>query len=265
MKFDDSYSTNGFSSGFNGDRVREYIPTPRVSTNQRPALYRTDPFPEPIYSPRESFQREVDAVIDRTSNVKPLTLQEARDRLASLVSQITAINQSIENERRSLGSKTQIPEHIVQRRKRASRARNILQQESNQIKSLIQSLSETESEKTKREELEIQAKSRAESVWTAYMSGEDVLDEIERTGSGGALSVKFRNRSKAEVPQLFRDEWQRTHVNGVYRQPDVPVGDPAVPLKSVPASLGDRLAAVAGGSLGEQKLVRYQGKKKPAV
>lgn len=267
MKFDEYSTHNTYSD-------TPDIPAAHRNTFQKPSLYRADPFPESDVgkSSYESFQSGVESVLAATKPQKPLTIQEARDRLASLVSQISTINQRIESDKRL--HKQAVPEHILVRRKRASRARNILQQEAAQLRVMIQSMTEAEREKTEKEENAARAKSRLEAVWSAYLSAEDVLDEIERIGGVvGALGQKYRKRSRSEVPQSFRDEWQRTHANGVFVQPEVPRGEATEPLKATPASIGERLrewkandgsgASNASDVHNGQNLVKYTGKKKP--
>lgn len=232
----------------------------------KPSSYRSDPFPESAIGKTfdESFQSGVEAVLAATKPQQPLTLQEARDRLANLVSQISTINQGIENSRKSGGI---VPEHVLIRRKRASRARNILQQEATQLQTLIKTMTEAERERLERESKAAIAKSRMEAAWSAYLSAEDVLNEIERAGgSVGALGQKYRKRSQSEVPREFREQWQRTHANGVFVQKETPAGTAAEPLKATPASLAQKLAMSSGGSVAQngQILVRYTGKKKPA-
>lgn len=231
----------------------------------KPSLYRSDPFPDADRTKQESFDAGVEAVLANTKPSRPLTLQEAQDRLANLVSQISTINQTIERDRQYTRPDN-VPEHVLTKRKRASRARNILQQEATQIRSLIQTLTE----QAAREEKAAQAKSRSESVWRAYLSAEDVLDGIEAAGgSVGVLGQKYRKRSRSEVPPWFREQWQKTHRDGVFVSETVPKGEPAEPLKATPASLGEILgqwrSEEAKAAPVEQKLVKYQGKRKSSA
>ena len=237
-------------------------------TRPRPSAYRSDPFPDSaIQSPSESFQAGVETVLSKTMPSQPLTLEEAQDRLANVVSQISAINQSLERDRQiaianGTAKSGNVPEHIMNRRKRASRARNILQQEAAQIRSLIQ----TFADKAAAVEKASQRKSRTESAWRAYLSAEDVLDAIEGAGGTvGVLGQKYRKRSQSEVPLWFREEWQKTHRNGVFIQPESMDSEPATPLVSVPATMADRLAAAVGAERLGQKLVKYQGKKRQGI
>lgn len=231
----------------------------------KPSLYRSDPFPDTGRTKQESFDAGVEAVLANTKPTQPFTLQEAESRLANLVSQISTINQTIERDRQYSRSES-VPEHILNRRKRASRARNILQQEATQIRSLIHTLTE----QAAREEKAAQAKNRSESVWRAYLSAEDVLDGIEAAGgSVGVLGQKYRKRSRSEVPLWFREQWQKTHKDGVFVSEPAPTGEPAEPLKATPASLGKMLEQWRSEETKtapvEQKLVRYQGKRKSSA
>lgn len=238
--------------------------SPIQPTYTKPSSYRSDPFPESSVGKTfdESFQSGVEAILAATKPQQPLTLQEARDRLAGLVSQISTINQSIENSRKS----GVVPEHVLVRRKRASRARNILQQEATQLQALIKSMTDAERDRLERESKAAIAKSRMEAAWSAYLSAEDVLNEVERLGGTvGSLGQKYRKRSQSEVPLEFREQWQRTHANGTFVQKEVPAGAAAEPLKATPASLGQKLALNARDSAvapNGQTLVRYTGKKR---